>query len=140
LKYSAFTEIAEKLGACDKRYDLFVRFDGIVGALDAFRVLCSSRLPISIEMHEAALKIAEEHGYNICEALVVAAALEAGCATLYFETFTMARQLMGNSRFEIPSLDHPASSFCNSKSIYACPFDVWAARNTLCHDEEQFFM
>src|ERR1700674_6012657 len=57
----------------------------VTGALDAFRVLCPSPLPITIEMHEAALKIAEKHGYNIYDALVVSAALEAGCATLYSE-------------------------------------------------------
>ena len=54
-------------------------------ALDAFRVLCPSPLPITVEMHEAALKIAEKHGYNVYDALVVSAALEAGCATLYSE-------------------------------------------------------
>src|SRR5580704_261357 len=32
------------------------------------------------------------------------------------KTFTMARQLMDNSPFEIPSLDHPASSLYNFKS------------------------
>ena len=54
-------------------------------ALEAFQVLCPSPLPITIETHEAALRIAEKHGYNIFDALVVAAALEAGCATLYSE-------------------------------------------------------
>ena len=48
---------------------------------------CRSFAPHTIEMHEAPLKIAELHGYNICDALVVAAALEAGCMTLYSEDF-----------------------------------------------------
>jgi predicted nucleic acid-binding protein len=42
-------------------------------------------LPITIKMHEAARKIAEKHGYNIYDALVVSAAFEAGCTTLYCE-------------------------------------------------------
>lgn len=54
-------------------------------ALDAFRVLCPSPLPITIEVHEAAIEIAEKHGYGIYDALVVAAALRAGCETLYSE-------------------------------------------------------
>jgi predicted nucleic acid-binding protein len=54
-------------------------------ALDAFRVLCPSPLAITIETHEAALKIAEKYGYNIYDALVVSAALEVGCTTLYSE-------------------------------------------------------
>ena len=54
-------------------------------ALDAFRVLCPAPLAITVEMHEAALKIAEAQGYNIYDALVVCAALQAGCTTLYSE-------------------------------------------------------
>jgi predicted nucleic acid-binding protein len=54
-------------------------------ALDAFQVLCPAPLPITIEMHEASLKIAQKHGFNIYDALVIAAALQAGCATLYSE-------------------------------------------------------
>ena len=38
------------------------------------------------------------------------------CALSIPKTFTMARQLMDNSPFEIPSLDHPASSLYNFKS------------------------
>jgi len=65
------------------RRKILMSWSDVTEALDAFRVLCPSPLPITIEMHEAALKIAEKHGYNIYDALVVAAALEAGCATLY---------------------------------------------------------
>lgn len=54
-------------------------------ALDAIRVLCPSPAPITISTHEAALTIAENYGYEIYDALIVAAALEAGCATLYSE-------------------------------------------------------
>jgi predicted nucleic acid-binding protein len=67
------------------RRTILMSWSDVTEALDAFRVLCPSPLPITIEMHEAALKIAEKHGYNIYDALVVAAALEAGCATLYSE-------------------------------------------------------
>jgi predicted nucleic acid-binding protein len=59
----------------------------VTEALNAFRVLCPDPIPITIEIHEAGLKIAEKHGYNIYDALVVAAAIEAGCATLYSEDF-----------------------------------------------------
>jgi predicted nucleic acid-binding protein len=54
-------------------------------ALDAISVLCPSPVPITISTHEAALKLAERQGYSIYDALIVAAALEAGCATLYSE-------------------------------------------------------
>jgi predicted nucleic acid-binding protein len=69
----------------------------VTEALDAFRVLCPSPLPMTMEIYEAALQIAEKHGYNIYDALVIAAALEGGCATLYFEDLpsgqTISRQL-----------------------------------------------
>lgn len=54
-------------------------------ALDAILTLCPSPVPVTISMHESALKIAEGHGYEIYDALVIAAALEAGCVTLYSE-------------------------------------------------------
>ena len=67
------------------RRKILMSWSDVTEALDAFRVLCPSPLPITIEIHEAALKIAEKHGYNIYDALVIAAALEAGCTTLYSE-------------------------------------------------------
>ena len=67
------------------RRKISMSWDDVTEALDAFRVLCPAPLPITIEIHEAALKIAEQHGYNIYDALVVSAALEAGCTTLYSE-------------------------------------------------------
>jgi predicted nucleic acid-binding protein len=67
------------------RREILMSWSDVAEALDAFRVLCPAPLPITIEMHEAALKIAEKHGYNTYDALVVSAALEAGCATLYSE-------------------------------------------------------
>ena len=79
------------------RRKILMSWSDVTEALDAFRVLCPSPLPITIEMHEAALKIAEKRGYNIYEALVVSAALEAGCAILYSEDLhdgqTIDRQL-----------------------------------------------
>jgi len=67
------------------RRKILMSWSDVTEALGAFRVLCPSPLPITMEMHEAALTIAEKHGYNIYDALVVAAALEAGCAILYSE-------------------------------------------------------
>jgi predicted nucleic acid-binding protein len=57
----------------------------VIEAVDAIRELCPSPVPVEIATHEAALKISEKHGYEIYDALVVAAALDAGCAVLYSE-------------------------------------------------------
>jgi predicted nucleic acid-binding protein len=54
-------------------------------ALAAIRTLCRTILPVDIETHTDALRIAERHGYTIFDALMIAAALRAGCAVLYSE-------------------------------------------------------
>ena len=84
------------------RRKILMSWSDVTEALDAFRVLCPSPLPITIEMHEAALKIAEKHGYNIYDALVVAAALEAGCATLYSEDFRDGQTIDGQLTIRNP--------------------------------------
>ena len=57
----------------------------VADALDAIRVLCGSPLAVTMETHEAALRIAQRYRYGIYDALVAAAALQAGCTVLYSE-------------------------------------------------------
>ncbi len=49
------------------------------------RELCAPVLPITIRTHEAALQIAQRFGYRIYDSLLLAAATEANCTTLYSE-------------------------------------------------------
>lgn len=67
------------------RRKLGMTWEDIGEAVAAIRTLCPSPVSLTIETHEAALRIAEQYGYHIYDALVVASALEAGCATLYSE-------------------------------------------------------
>jgi predicted nucleic acid-binding protein len=62
-----------------------MNWDEIGEALDAIRLLCPSPVPLSIETHEAGLRIAAQYRFHIYDALVAAAALEAECTTLYSE-------------------------------------------------------
>lgn len=55
--------------------------------LDLICVLCPNPVPISLDTHTAALRIADRYGYSIYDALIVASALEAGSGTLYSEDF-----------------------------------------------------
>lgn len=71
-------------------------------ALDAIRVLCPSPVPITILTHESALQIAKNHRYEIYDALVVAAALEAGCTTLYSEDFKHGQVIDGKLTIRNP--------------------------------------
>jgi predicted nucleic acid-binding protein len=67
----------------------------VAEAVEAFVVLCPSPIPVTLEIHEAARAIAEKNGFNIYDALVVAAALDAGCATLYSEDFQDGQKIEG---------------------------------------------
>lgn len=54
-------------------------------ALEAVRTLCEPPVPVSLETHESALEIAERYGYQTYDALILAAAMQAGCRVLYSE-------------------------------------------------------
>jgi predicted nucleic acid-binding protein len=84
------------------RRKISMSWSDVAEALDAFRLLCPSPLPITVEIHEAALKIAQKHSYNIYDALVVAAALEGGCTTLYSEDFQDGETIDGQLTIRNP--------------------------------------
>jgi predicted nucleic acid-binding protein len=51
----------------------------------AIRTLCRTVVPLDIEMHVDALRLAERHGYTIFDALMIAAATRADCNVLFSE-------------------------------------------------------
>jgi predicted nucleic acid-binding protein len=57
----------------------------VIEALDAVRILFPSPVSITLDTHEAALKIAQQYGFGIYDAQIAASALETGCSTLYSE-------------------------------------------------------
>jgi len=60
-------------------------WEQVFGALRAIRDLCPTVIPLTSDVHDAALGIAERYGYHIFDSLVIAAALEGRCRTLYSE-------------------------------------------------------
>ena len=52
--------------------------------LSTIRAVCAV-MPLDIETHDLGLDIAERHRFSIYDALIVAAAVRAGCAILYTE-------------------------------------------------------
>jgi predicted nucleic acid-binding protein len=52
--------------------------------LTPIRAICAVE-PITVETHERALRIADRYGMSIYDALIVSAALLAGCETLHSE-------------------------------------------------------
>jgi predicted nucleic acid-binding protein len=67
------------------RRQLHKSWEEVRRALDIVCVLCPEPVPLTIDTHERALQVAERYGYSIFDALVIAAALEAGATTLYSE-------------------------------------------------------
>ena len=54
-------------------------------ALAAIRIVCRTILPINIDTHTDALRIAERYGYGIFDALMIASALSGNCGVLWSE-------------------------------------------------------
>jgi predicted nucleic acid-binding protein len=57
----------------------------VLDALAAIRTLCPVVVPITLETHDAALRLATRYDVSIYDALIMAAAIDAGCTTLYSE-------------------------------------------------------
>ena len=53
-------------------------------ALDPIMAICKV-VPITVETHKRGLQIAERYRFAVYDALIIAAALDAGCSTLYTE-------------------------------------------------------
>ena len=53
-------------------------------ALEPIMAICKV-LPITVETHKRGLQIAERYRFAVYDALIIAAALDAGCSTLYTE-------------------------------------------------------
>ena len=60
-------------------------WEDVVEALDAVRILFPSPVSITLDTHQATLKIAQQYGFGIYDAQIAATALEANCSTLYSE-------------------------------------------------------
>jgi predicted nucleic acid-binding protein len=60
-------------------------WEDVIEALNSVRILFPSPVAITLDTHEGALKIAQQFGFGIYDAMIAAAALEANCSTLYSE-------------------------------------------------------
>jgi len=67
------------------RRKLGFSWEEVLESLTAIRVLCPAVAPLTLKSHERGLHIAQRYGYHIFDALVIAAAIEAGSKTLYTE-------------------------------------------------------
>jgi predicted nucleic acid-binding protein len=84
------------------RRKLRLSWPEVVEALAALRALCPAPRPLTLATHEAALGLADRYGFQIYDALIVAAALEAGCATLFSEDLQDGQVIEGRLTIRNP--------------------------------------
>ena len=73
----------EFVQVCHRKADL--SWVQILGSLEVIKDLCGRTIPLTIETHEAAVDLSRRHSFNIYDSLILAAAMQAGCTTLYTE-------------------------------------------------------
>ena len=71
-------------------------------AVEAILVLCPSPAPITLATHESARNFAAKYGFSIYDALVIAAAIQARCTTLYSEDFQDGQVIEGKVTVKNP--------------------------------------
>jgi predicted nucleic acid-binding protein len=70
-------------------------WSAIAEAIDDVLTVVDPPLALTHDMHTAARELAEEHGISFYDALIVAAAVEAGCDTLFSEDIQHGRSIGG---------------------------------------------
>ena len=77
------------------RRKLGMSWADVNASLGAVRVLCPHIAPVTVGLHEEALAIAERFGYRVFAALIIAAAIGAGCKTLHSEDMQHGQTIDG---------------------------------------------
>jgi predicted nucleic acid-binding protein len=70
-------------------------WDEIRDALRIMRIFAGPIHPLTTAIHEAGIAIAERYRYRIYDALIIAAAVDAGCRTLYSEDLANGQTIQG---------------------------------------------
>lgn len=94
-------QVLNELAAVASR-KLRMSWPDVKAALADIKILCPSPIPITVETHDAALRLADRHGYHIYDALIVAAALEAECSILYSEDLQSGQVIDGRLTIRNP--------------------------------------
>lgn len=87
-------QVLNELASVSRR-KLGLSWEEIGDALAAIRVLCPSPKPLTIDTHEAGVRMADKYGFQLYDALIAAAALEADCTTLYSADFQDGQVIEG---------------------------------------------
>jgi predicted nucleic acid-binding protein len=72
--------------------------------LETTRELCDTH-PLTVEIHERGLEMLERYGYSLYDSMIIAAALQAGCRTLYSEDLQHGQLIEKRLKVVNPFLD-----------------------------------
>jgi predicted nucleic acid-binding protein len=97
-------QVLNELASVSRR-KLGMSWEEIGDALAAIRVLCPIPTPLTIDTHDAGVRIAAKYGFQFYDALIAAAALEAECTTLYSEDFQDGQLIEGRLTVRNPFVD-----------------------------------
>jgi predicted nucleic acid-binding protein len=70
-------------------------WDEIRGRLETIKELCDPAVPITLDIHEAAVVLSSRFGFSVYDSLILAAAKRAGCKTVYSEDMQHGQDVDG---------------------------------------------
>jgi predicted nucleic acid-binding protein len=71
-------------------------WEDVIEATSALRSLCATCVAITEQTHDHAVDLARRHGFNLYDALIIAAALEAQCTMLVTEDLQHGQVISGS--------------------------------------------
>jgi predicted nucleic acid-binding protein len=71
--------------ASTARRKLKMNWDEVRAARDKTLIFCPNPVFLTLDIHDSAVEIAARYGYHIYDSLILAAAIEANCTTVYTE-------------------------------------------------------
>lgn len=90
------------------RRKLGFTWDELAEALADIAVFCPDPVPLGYAVHSNGLRLAERYGFAIYDSMIVAAALAAGCDTLWSEDMQNGLVVVGSLTIRNPFTDqHP---------------------------------
>jgi predicted nucleic acid-binding protein len=84
------------------RRKLQMRWPEVKQALIWFGILCPDPVPLTLDLHEEAVRIAEQYAYPIYDSLIIAAALRSKCGVLYSEDLQDRQVIKGRLTIKNP--------------------------------------
>jgi predicted nucleic acid-binding protein len=74
---------------------LLMSWEEVGHTLTSIRNLCGPPQPLTVEIHETAIRIASRYRYHVYDALIIASALAASCNVLYSEDMQHGQLIEG---------------------------------------------